>query len=461
LLSLAAIWVLWALVLSPLLVPMVAEAQQYDFMVPDPAQSRTLSADLLAYVLPQEFHPLWGRWAQQQAKVFTATVSEHQVFAGFTVIVLAGIAVGAGLPRPDSRRDKTGRGNPAPTVVRSLGFWLLVLVVFVVLSLGPVLHIAGRTELLPGGGEVPLPYGWLSEIVPFLDITRSVSRYATMVMLALGVLTAAGVDALARRPSLRLAAPLIASALILFEFLPAPYPVSPPDTPGWYATLAADSRPGAVLNLPANWDRPGYLLYQTVHRKPLTMAYISREDPRTLADRAPVLQHFRHLGPDIIQFDLARQGEQVLADLGIRWVVLDRYQMPGGKQREYTEAGASEIFGDRAAVYEDDRLTVYEVTPTGQSAPYLMLGEGWEPFDAERGTRAFTGDATVIVQAREPGTATLRVALAEGSSALDLPRDGDADVLPMNLQAGANEVRLSAGGVGDRVTVSRLAVERQ
>ncbi len=56
--------------------------------------------------------------------------------------------------------------------------------------------------------------------------------------------------------------------------------MSPPDTPAWYRTLAADPRPGAVLNLPMNWDRPGYLLYQTEHSKPLTAAYISREDPR-------------------------------------------------------------------------------------------------------------------------------------------------------------------------------------
>ena len=83
-----------------------------------------------------------------------------------------------------------------------------------------------------------------------------------------------------------------------------------------------------------NCDRPGYLLYQTVHGKPLSVAYISRDDPRTLTDRAPVLQHFRHLEPDIIAFDLAAQGRQVLTDLGVRWVVLDRYKMPGGHDRD-------------------------------------------------------------------------------------------------------------------------------
>ena len=81
-----------------------------------------------------------------------------------------------------------------------------------------------------------------------------------------------------------------------------------------------------------NWDRSNYLLYQTVHGKPLAAGYISRPDPRTLVDRAPVLQEFRNEGPDIVNFDLAAQGESVLADLGIRWVVLDRYQMPGAPE---------------------------------------------------------------------------------------------------------------------------------
>ena len=61
---------------------------------------------------------------------------------------------------------------------------------------------------------------------------------------------------------------------------------------------------------------------------------------------------------------MARDGEHALAELGIRWVVLDRYKMPGGPEREVTEAGARQIFGDRRPAYEDERITVYEVNPT-------------------------------------------------------------------------------------------------
>ena len=443
-----AIWLLWAVLLSPVLLPMLREAGQSRFMVPDPAQSRTLSADLLAFVTPQEFHPLWGEWAQEQGKRFTASLSEHQVFAGFAVLALASLGV--------------WRGRKPGRLRAWVGLWLLALLTFVILALGPVLHIGGQTALLPGGGELPLPYAWLVRVVPFMDISRSVSRFDAMVMLALGVLAALGLDGLIRRlPGWRGSVVAFAAiALIVFEFWPAPYPMSQPDTPDWYQTLAGDARPGAVLNLPLNWDRPGYLLYQTEHGKPLTVAYISRDDPRTLTDRAPVLQHFRHLGPDIIAFELAAQGQQVLADLGVRWVVLDRYKMPGGRERAYTEAAAQAIFGSQPPIHQDERLTVYEVLPSGATEPYLILGAGWEPYDPGSATRSFTGSAPLIVHAAVPGEATVRVSLAAGSAELDAPRLGNDYVIRTPIQPGANALELRARQPGARVQVASLALEQ-
>ncbi|MCX7669212.1 MAG: hypothetical protein N2439_03985, partial [Anaerolineae bacterium] len=197
LLAIAGIWLLWAAALSPLLWPMVREATRYRFMVPDPTQSRLLSADLLAFITPHGFHPLWGAWARTQSQVFTASIAEYTVFAGYVVLALAALAVwprknGAATSPAPCRHRRCA--NPKATKL----FWLLVLAVFFVLALGPVLHVGGRTALLPGGGEIPLPYGWLVRVVPFMEITRSVSRYDVMVMLALGLLAAWGVDRLRR-----------------------------------------------------------------------------------------------------------------------------------------------------------------------------------------------------------------------------------------------------------------------
>lgn len=480
--AIAGIWLLWTAVLSPLLVPMVRETRQFSYMVPDPDDSRRYSADLLAFVTPQQFHPLWGESAAASAKVFTATVSENQVFAGFTVIALA---VAGFLVWPVSRagatiienapaasgRPSTGDGRPPaggrPGAERA--FWLVIVIVFLVLALGPVLHIGGRTDLLPGGGvlpgggEIALPYAWLARVVPFMSISRSVSRFDAMLMLALAVLAAMGLDWLHRRRVFGRLGVGAALALILFEFLPAPYPMSASDTPAWFATLAQDPRSGSVLNLPMNWDRPNYLLHQTTHGKPLAAGYISRDDPRTLVDLAPVLQHFRHLEPDIIAFDLAAQGREVMHDLGVRWVVIDHYQMPpspGNNTRQYTLATAAAVFGDQPPAYQDERLTVFDVGEPALRAPYLILGAGWEPFDPESAQRAFSGSARIIVRSPEDGAGTLRVSLAPGSPPLDAPEIEGHFIVPLTLRSGESVVEIRSGQPGQRVVVKELALVR-
>jgi hypothetical protein len=232
--------------------------------------------------------------------------------------------------------------------------------------------------------------------------------------------------------------------------------MSPPDTPDWYTQLADDDQAGAVLNLPMNWDRPGYLLYQTTHGKPLTIAYISREDPRTLTDRAPVLQHFRHLGPDIISFELSAQGRQVLSDLGVRWVVLDRYKMPGERERGYNETTARQIFGDQDPVHQDDRLTVFEVTPPDTGAPYIILDPGWGAFDPGNHSRSFVGAASLTLQAPAATEAQLIVTLAPGSAPLSLPIVNGEHTSMRSLDHGENQVILSAQEPAARVVVTGL-----
>jgi hypothetical protein len=377
--------------------------------------------------------------------LLAASPSEHQVFAGFTVLILAALGLWVGW-----------RGLGRTRV--DLGPWPLVLPLFFMLSLGPVLHIGGRSAVLPGGSELPLPYGWLSGLIPFMEITRSVSRFDVMVMLSLGVLASVALLWFWQAGKAGRFAAVAALLLIVFEFLPIPYPMSPPDTPSWYQTLAQDPSRGALLNLPMQWDRPGYLLHQTVHGKPLTVAYISRDDPRTLTERVPVLQHFRRLGPDIIQFDLAAQGRQVLADLGVRWVVLDRYQMPSGEERAYTDAAAALIFGDQPPAYQDDRITTYEVAMPETSDPYLILGDGWGPFDPSSGARSLRGSATVTIRAPGEGDVTLLVVTAPDSAPLDLPGAGGRYALDIHALAGDNIVQIRAASAGQPASVASLSL---
>ena len=69
--ALAGAGVMAGLALSPLWWPMVREARQSTYMVPNPEHAVRLSADLLAFVTPNEMHPLWGEAMRAWSERFT------------------------------------------------------------------------------------------------------------------------------------------------------------------------------------------------------------------------------------------------------------------------------------------------------------------------------------------------------------------------------------------------------
>ncbi len=344
--------------LSPLLLPMALQASRADFMLTGEAHIVSLSADLLGLVLPQEMHPLWGDAVAVVADGFTSSTSERMLSLGIVPLLLAAAGWWRGGPR--SR----------PFVWAGL--------VFVTLSLGPVLHVAGEVAHI-GDRPLVLPVLALYRWIPFLAIARSVGRYAVMASLSVAVLAALGLRALipilGRRWWL---APLMASGLVLLEFLPAPYPMSAPDTPAWYSRLS-DRGSGAVLNLPVSWDRPQYLLHQTAHGRPLVSGYTSRRNPWSPVESYPGLQQLRQLGDDVLAFPDRDTFATIAEDLGLQYVVLDAYQMPGAEERTATETLADRLLGSLEPVHSDQRLTVYEVQPPSSDRPYAWLEGAWGP----------------------------------------------------------------------------------
>ena len=447
------------ILLSPLLIPMLREALQFSFMVRPTTDLYILSASLADFLVPNRLHSLWRpasfAWIGNQV----APVSERTIGIGYLALGLAAYAVWV------DRRRAT--------------FWWICALFFMFMAMGPVLHLGNITwDDIPAAGETPpagwTPYALLNRLIPFMRISRSVSRFALMVQFSAAILAAFGLAALLvarRRAAGVLAVGACALAVVLAEYWTVPYPLSPPDTPAFYHELAATPGAGAVLNLPMNYDRPGYLLYQTVHGRPLTVAYISRDDPRTLTERAPVLQHFRHLGPDIVDVDPAAVGETVLADLGVETVVLDRYKMPGGLEREYTESLAQAIFAGQAPIFEDERITVHAVQPPEAPAAYALLGEAnWGPLqETATGTRGrFIGPGPAELHLRHaPADAWLRVryrtvgdqSLTIGASGVDPP----LAVLPPAPDGAAALLDLPAwraeSGVGDTLVLLAKAAD--
>lgn len=352
LLALAGMGLAVGVVFSPLIVPMAREAATADYMRPSFAENIALSADVMAFITPSELHPFWGDAIAPFYRKFSASTSEQLIFAGIIPLLLT-FAAAIGYRRK-----------------RLAQFWTLLTVFFFVLALGPYLHIGGKTIAL-GGTPIPMPYLALYKTIPFIGISRSLSRYALMVMMGVSVFSAL---ALVQR-SLRWQ--VILAALIAFEFAAFPYPMSPVDTPAFFKTIAAEPERYTIAYLPMNWDRPAPLLYQTTHGKDLLTGYISRQNPDDLSWRTPVLQEWRTLQPDIIQVDLPALAPTVLHDFGVKYIVLDYFQMPPGPERRGTERWVSAALPNQTPVFQDDRLTVFTAPPLTVRQSYVQLGNGW------------------------------------------------------------------------------------
>jgi hypothetical protein len=248
--------------------------------------------------------------------------------------------------------------------------WLIFGAIFGVLCLGPRLRIAGVAT------GIPLPYDALQQ-VPGLDVMRTPGRFMLLASVGFALAAGLGLAALARRRSGSAAAIVaIAGVVAVGECWPKVWAQTAlPHVPPFYARLAADPTPGAVLDLPHGWynrsDRASaYMYYQLTHRKPIAWSYLSRYH---VAFPNPGLdglwQRGVPAGPDV----RAR-----LAGYGFRYVVFHKYSgmFVGGRvetgmlaqpwgpptPREQ-EPLLRDAFAGEPPIYEDALVMVWPLDP--------------------------------------------------------------------------------------------------
>lgn len=308
------------LLTAPVLLPMLAEARKGYAQQP-PLEVLVYSSDAALAFVPSELHPLWGAAVKSRVEMTGPYLpmknpSERVVFLGYTVLGLAGWGAWR------LRRD------------RRVLFWGFTVLATWVLSLGPVLQVLGTVKWTAFEVQVPMPYLLLYKL-PFLNIMRTPARLSVLTMLALAVLVAFSLAAFlqrreaeaTRRRSL-FTTRLLAFAfplLILFEFLPVPFPTVPP---GWnvpiYREIAQEPGRFALLELPL---RPfgDYMAYQTIHGKPIIGGYIARQPAYPQLESVPVLNYLRDETP--LNSALQEQvrsgaGARQLREMGVRYVII-------------------------------------------------------------------------------------------------------------------------------------------
>jgi hypothetical protein len=230
------------------------------------------SADVLDYVKV----PLESAWA----RVWPPGADDQGYWPGFVAVPLALIGLREVLrgrlrrePPPEAVRRDLRRGDAGMErarwrvvrlwqwcVVRARAFAratgdagavALIGAVGFVLSLGPVLQVAGVRTMLP------LPFAVAFFVVPGFSSMRAPGRFSVLVLLAAAVLAAAGLDAVRRRFGRRLPdallAPLLAVALLAGAW-PERFPLTDhpdeADMPAVYRLLAAQPDRDPLLEIP-------------------------------------------------------------------------------------------------------------------------------------------------------------------------------------------------------------------
>ena len=230
--------------LLPFLAAMAPDlAAEGDFFGRGGGFADVFSADLQGYLVPTRLHPLIGEWV---AGLAFPNDKGQQIYTGYSVVMLA-IAGSWGLWRGQD-------GNRASTR-RWLLFWGVAAVTFFLLTLGPQVRWAGRPLPLPG------PFALVSQL-PFFSGNRYPSRYSVMLLLALAVLSGAGVYWLLTRRwatihrGWAIAGFATAAGLILFEHLSVPLPLSDQRIPPIYSRSAAEASATPAARRPPAVGRP-------------------------------------------------------------------------------------------------------------------------------------------------------------------------------------------------------------
>lgn len=446
--------------LTPYLLNMRADlAAEGDFLVEGGGFADVFSADLGGFFIPTQLHPLFGGVIQRLAAgsairpdgtQFQVNKGQH-LFFGYTVVLLSALGLWA------NRRRAWAWGLAGLT-----GFFTLV-------ALGPSLRFNGYDTGIPGLFPLLLR-------IPFFQANRYPSRYSVLILLGLAILAVLGAAALLSRvrPARRLPLIVLLGCLLLFEHLSIPLPLSDFRLPPIYNAVAADTRPGAVLDLPTGW-RNGFNVfgksdvvimfeqwYQTYHGKALLGGNTSRnpehkfqyflENPVigllvALQDGRPVAGEDLHLAqklaPDLLRF------------LNARTIIVHRDKVPPDFEQELNQIFPLDLADvqDGIARYQARWPEERQQMSLAAGDPELLtyLRQGWGPaslYDNAAVRWATRASPKLMVPGLSRPAEIHLTLLSPGSQSLTFWLDGEF-LARHDLQAGLNRVVLPAPASAD------------
>ncbi len=384
---------------APLIIAMLIRARTAPELPFAPQVSVDFSADLLSYFTPSVLNPWWGQAISDGVPAYMrGNPTEKVVFLGYVTLLLGGVAL--------------------IKKFRQAGFWLFVLLVFIILSLGPKLHINGLIEPNGPGSSISLPFALLNQ-TPLAGFVRIPSRFGVLATLAAAVLAGIGFASLVQSSKFKVQSSKEVSSskfqvpgsrfqsgfgsliqnskfkiqnfafllLVGLEFWSAPFLMANNYAPAVYSEIARDQMAGAIIELPLQrnaWDYPRRMYFQTIHGKNILQGYTSRIEANPLPpENMPGVRQllFNDLQPDIT-YDDSRQAARAYFDYyRLGYVVID--DGPAGtKTLQNVPSMLKQLFGEsNERKWPEDRITSYRVALRDPAqtltAPLLVPGANW------------------------------------------------------------------------------------
>jgi hypothetical protein len=312
--------------------------------------------DLLAYVMPNPNHPLWGAPMRQMITAWSGRPDGFPEFVGALPWVMLVVLVAAW---------RSG--------FRLTGIRLPLTIMWITLALGPFVHIAGMNT------HIPTPWTFL-RYVPIVSLARSPARFSVVVTIIMAVLFAMALKHVcARHPDRRRTILAVVTLVLAVELWPAPRTLYSAEIPQLYARIADDPRQNLrVLELPfgvrdgassmGNYSALSQF-HQTAHGKALVGGYLSRVSTKRkrLYQQLPMLNALMTLSegtplsPE--QDARARAGlDTFLRRTRVGYVVIDHDQAPPALVafardllglRPLTSEGARVLYAPREVEWSD------------------------------------------------------------------------------------------------------------
>ena len=228
-------------------------------------ESLIKQTDLVAYVVPPTYQPLWGEAMVPIYQNFRVNQA-FMPYIGVGVLLLCLLALWKQW--------------------REARFWLWSGLVWLVLAAGSQLRFNGTVY-----ESIQLPYNLIKSIFPISAI-RTPERFNLLLVVSMAVLVGLAVSWLWQQRQWRWLLPLIGLVLLL-DYLPAPLPMWELPVSSPYLAEFAEIEPEAgVVNVPMGYDLAKLLLYyQTLHGHPAVEGHFSRYTEATYAfiSQEPIL----------------------------------------------------------------------------------------------------------------------------------------------------------------------------